>query len=80
MVLTMRQERIRRGWTQGFVARQIGVSQQAVRQIECGQIKPSYAALIKLEDLFEMTHRQLFSIWEDEDNKGTKTNNILTLC
>ena len=52
MSLKIRQERIQRGWTQGFVARQIGITKAAYRNIEAGQCKPSYDVLIKLLDLF----------------------------
>ena len=61
MYLRMRQERKRREWSQEFVARQIGVTPETVHDIETGQRKPSYVVLVKLEDLFQMGHRELFS-------------------
>ena len=59
-MLRLRQERILRGWTQEFVAEQIGTSHSAVQMMETGQRKPSYDVLVKLENLFGMTHRELF--------------------
>lgn len=52
MNLVLRQERIRRGWTQHFVAEQIGTTKTTVQMLETGQRKPSYDVLIKLLDLF----------------------------
>lgn len=60
MLLTLRQERIQRGWTQNYVAEKTGLSLTAIQKIETGQRKPSYDVLVKLEDLFGLTHRQLF--------------------
>lgn len=60
MLLTLRQERIQRGWTQNYVAEKTGLSLTAIQKIETGQRKPSYDVLVKLENLFQMNHRQLF--------------------
>lgn len=56
----MRQERLKRGWSCEDVARKTGVSPETIRLIEVGERNPSYPLLLKLEDLFEMTHRELF--------------------
>lgn len=48
----MRLERISRGWTQGYVGQQIGVTKTAVHDIETGRRKPSFEILIKLLILF----------------------------
>ena len=62
MSLKIRQERIQKGWTQGFVARQIGLTKAAYRNIETGQRKPSYDVLIQLLDLFDYNDpRKLFA-------------------
>ena len=66
MILKIRQERIARGWTQAYVANQIGISLSGMNRIEKGNIKPCYKHLIRLEDLFGMGHRELFSISEDD--------------
>jgi len=68
MSLVIRQERIRRGWTQEYVAKQLGVSNVAVQYLETNQTKPSYPVLVKLEDLFGMTHRELFAVVDDTSN------------
>ena len=59
MKIALQQERIKHGWTQDYVARKCGVSMQAVCDWEHGRRKPSYTALVKLEDLFQMSHREL---------------------
>ena len=56
----LRQERIDRDWTLEFVARRAGVINQALSAIETGKAKPSYAILLKLENLFGKSHRELF--------------------
>ena len=62
MILKIRQERIARGWTQDYVANQIGISLSGMNRIENGKINPRYDNLVKLEDLFGMSHRELFSV------------------
>ncbi len=62
MSLKIREERIQKGWTQGFVARQIGLTKAGYRNIETGQRKPSYDVLIQLLDLFDYNDpRKLFA-------------------
>ena len=56
----MRQERIKRGWSCEYVAENTGLSTEAIRLIETGERNPSYPILVKLEDLFQINHRQLF--------------------
>lgn len=65
MILNIRQERIKNGWTQQYVADQIGITKATLQRIETAQRKPSYEILVKLEDLFEKNHRQLFSVADD---------------
>lgn len=61
MKRVLRQERIRRGWTQVEVAKRIGLTKTAVHDLETGKQLPSYKVLVKLEDLFQLTHRELFA-------------------
>ena len=61
MYRMMREERLRRGWSCEDVATQTGLSAEAIRLIETGERNPSYPVLVKLEDLFGLTHRQLFA-------------------
>lgn len=52
MKLMLSQERIKRGWTQDYVAQKCGVSYQTVCDWENSRRKPSYEVLVKLLDLF----------------------------
>lgn len=61
MKLAIRQVREKRGWTQKYVADKAGITQAMLQKIETGKRKPSYDVLVKLEDLFRMNHRKLFS-------------------
>lgn len=60
MARMIRQERIKRRWSCEYVAEQVGVTAEAIRLIETGERNPSYPVLIKLENLFKLTHRELF--------------------
>ena len=61
MTLVIRQERINKGWTLEYVAKQIGITKSAFRLIETAKRRPSYEVLVKLEDLFGKSHRELFA-------------------
>lgn len=61
MHLRIRLERTRRRLSQGHVGGHAGITPEAIGMIETGQRKPSYDVLVKLEDLFGMTHRELFA-------------------
>ncbi len=56
----LRQERITRGWSMEYVAEKVGLTSEAIRLIENGDRNPSYPVLVKLEDLFQKSHRDLF--------------------
>lgn len=60
MYRMIRQERINRGWTCEYIAAKTGLTAEAIRLIETGERNPSYSVLVKLEDLFQMGHRELF--------------------
>ncbi len=61
MHLKIREERIRKGWNQSFVAAQVGITKAGYRNIEAGDRKPSYDVLIRLLDLFDYDDpRKLF--------------------
>jgi transcriptional regulator with XRE-family HTH domain len=59
MNLNIEQERIKRGWTIQYIADQVGITKSAVSQILKGKTKPSYNVLVKLENLFKESHREL---------------------
>lgn len=79
MELRIRQERIRRCWTQSYVAEQVGITKGAIKNIETAQRNPSYTVLVKLENLFCLSHRELFAPATDEPHNLT-SNNITTDC
>lgn len=60
MLLKIRQERLKCNWMQEYVANVAGVTVPAIQYLETGKCKPSYDVLVKLEDLFQMGHRELF--------------------
>lgn len=77
MKLVLKQERIKRGWTQDYVAKKCGVSCQTVCDWENSRRKPSFDVLVKLLDLFDYNDpRKLFGeatpIAETPD--GNRTN------
>jgi DNA-binding XRE family transcriptional regulator len=59
--LAIRQERIKKGWTQEYVGQKVGVTKQSIHDIETGKARPSYDVLLKLENLFKKDHRYLFA-------------------
>lgn len=61
MNTVMKRERLNKGWTQQYVAERVGITKAAISDMETGRRKPSYAVLLKLEDLFGLTHRKLFA-------------------
>lgn len=62
MILKIQLERMAHGWTQDYVAKRVGISLVSINRIENGKIKPRYDTLVRLEDLFGMSHRELFSV------------------
>lgn len=74
MPLRMRQERMKRKWTQEYVANKIGITVPAVQMLETGKCKPSYEVLVKLEDLFHMNHRKLFGAATPDNTKEPDGN------
>ena len=49
------------GYAQQQVANVLGCSKSLVCMIESGRVKPSYQNLVTLEDLFGVSHRELFA-------------------
>lgn len=60
------QERQARGWSQAYIADAVGISRAAYNHIENNNRKPSYDVLVKLEDLFGLSHRELFAKIPDD--------------
>lgn len=66
----LRQERLRRGWTQQYVAKKSGVTKSAILLLETGKTKPSYDVLVKLLDLFDCNDpRILFGAATPDNHK-----------
>jgi len=55
----LRAERSKRGWTQVFVAQQIGITHRHYQNYEYGKKSPSLELANKLEDLFGVPQREL---------------------
>lgn len=72
MEIAMRRERIRRGWTQDYVAQKCGVSVQTVCDWEKNRRKPSYDILVKLLELFECNDPRLLFAPESEGNRTSR--------
>lgn len=69
MKTVLKQERIDRTWTQEYVAKQVGITSEAISMIEAGRRKPSYEVLVKLLDLFGYNDpRQLFAEADETSN------------
>lgn len=63
----MRYERIKNGWSLKYVADYLEITNQAVSKIELLKTQnPSYDILVKLENLFGLTHRQLFTLIDND--------------
>lgn len=71
-MLKMGHERIRRGWSRKYVGMRVGVTEEAVRLMENNRRKPSYEVMVKLEDLFNMTHRELFAEYGDAERESKR--------
>ena len=63
----MRQERIKKGWTLEYVAEKVNTTKQTIQRIETNKRKPSYEVLVKLENLFNLSHRDLLEQVPDEN-------------
>ena len=70
----IRQERINRGLSCEYVAEKTGLTAEAIRLIETGERNPSYPVLVKLEDLFQMNHRELFGAATPDNTKKPDGN------
>lgn len=58
-VTRLRYERIKRSWTLEEVGKQVGVTKQAIQQIETLRSYPSYGVLMKLKKLFNLYNDDL---------------------
>lgn len=72
ILLRIKQERIKRSWSQNFVAQKLNITKSAFANIETGRRQPSFEVLVKLENLFNLSHRELF---EQLPNENILTEN-----
>ena len=70
--LNIRQKRINKGWTQGYVGQQVGVTKTAIHDIETGRRKPSYNVLIKLFTLFGVEYNKVFELFAPAEDKTSR--------
>lgn len=57
---TVRERREARGWTQQQLADRLGISRQAISQIERGDFEPSARVLLRLANALEADCAELF--------------------
>ena len=63
-ILKIRDERVKRRWTQKQVAKLVGVQHTTIQAIETNRRKPSYEVLMKLCKLYEVQHRDIEKLFE----------------
>jgi transcriptional regulator with XRE-family HTH domain len=59
----LRAERIKRGWTQEYVGRMIGVSKVTIHSIETGKRRASYNVLLELLSLFNVDPKNIIRLF-----------------
>lgn len=63
----VKQWREERGWSQGELARRLGVSRQTINAVETDKYDPSLPLALRMAKLFAVPVDQLFiDIWEPE--------------
>ena len=68
MTNRVRELRSERGWSQGELGEQLGVSRQTVNAIETGKYDPSLPLAFKIAALFELAIEDVF----EPDEKPTR--------
>ena len=76
--LNIRQKRISWGWTQTHVGQKVGISKQAIHDIETGKQKPSYDVLLKLLALFNVEHKNIIQLFAPVETIHPKHPNFTT--
>ena len=63
----LKQFREEQGWSQGELARRLGVSRQTINAVETDKYDPSLPLALRMARLFEVTVPELFiDNWEPE--------------
>ena len=66
----LREYRERRGWSQGELARRLGVSRQTINAVETDKYDPSLPLALRMAKLFGVSVPDLFiDDWEPEQDK-----------
>ena len=71
MTNRVRELRSERGWSQGELGEQLGVSRQTVNAIETGKYDPSLPLAFKIAALFDLTIEEVFEPDERPKRKAT---------
>ena len=67
MLNRVRGHREKHGWSQGELARRLGVSRQTINAVETDKYDPSLPLALRMARLFEVTVPELFiDHWEPE--------------
>ncbi len=65
----LKQHRDTKGWSQGELARRLGVSRQTINAVETDKYDPSLPLALRMSRLFEVAVPELFiDDWEPEDD------------
>jgi len=73
MTNRVRELRSERGWSQGELGEQLGVSRQTVNAIETGKYDPSLPLAFKIAALFELAIEEVFEPDEKPKRKTPAT-------
>ncbi|MCP9222506.1 helix-turn-helix transcriptional regulator [Erythrobacter sp. LQ02-29] len=67
---TLKEQRERRGWSQGELARRLGVSRQTINAVETDKYDPSLPLALRMAKLFGVSVPDLFKDdWEPQDDE-----------
>lgn len=67
----LKEHREARGWSQGELARRLGVSRQTINAVETDKYDPSLPLALRTAKLFGVDVPDLFiDEWEPEDDNG----------
>lgn len=71
MLNRLKEFREAKGWSQGELARRVGVSRQTVNAVETDKYDPSLPLALRLAKLFAVSVSELFiDNWEPENDDG----------
>jgi putative transcriptional regulator len=62
VINTVKERRVRRGWTQQQLADAVGVSRQSINSIECNRYVPSLPLALAFARVFECATDDIFTL------------------